>query len=416
MLIKQRTRTWLKRQKKNGLLSVRRMVVEWALFLIGFKTRGFFSFYANRSSAHVKGDYDGSFTTLDGRSIPVYKNYRYSVKLGWQWFSAMNILNFLDHTGCLNDSERAFFQSAKGVRTIAVSPTEMRDVAKQAIEKNKHLFSDSIKDSQGFPVILPRHEESRAIVQHYKKQHASMFRQLRNAGIYHAPSGGNILEIGFISGGHSIFGFEQLGFRAHGVDNHYGGVVGAGGLHVVNAGILGRAADFRFGDITGNAPFDQEEMDIIFSASVLEHIQNLKVAFVEMHRILKPGGAMIHNFAPYFSHDGGHALGIPDSPWAHTRMDEDNYTRYLKELRPLEEDISVAWYLKGLNRGMPLTEVQKWVVHAGFEIRLWMAKPSPQSHLRDLTPEIIRESFIAFPHISLNDLATRSVSFVAIKR
>lgn len=97
-------------------------------------------------------------------------------------------------------------------------------------------------------------------------------------------------------------------------------------------------------------------------------------------------------------------------------MDEVNYVRYLKEMRPLEKDIAVDWYLRGLNRRMPLAEVQKWVVLAGFEIVLWMTKPSPQPHLRELTPEIIRESFIAFPHISLSDLVARSVSFVAIKK
>ena len=392
------------------------MVAEWALFLLGTKTRGFFSFYANRSSVKPWLELDGSFTTSDGRTIPIRKNYRYSVKLGWQWFSAMRILKYMNQKGLLNNLEGEFFQSAKGLRTIMARAIEMKEVVNGAIVRNRHLFSDSIKDLEGFPVILPGHEETHAIVRHYKKQHASMFRQLGNAGIFHVPSGGSILEVGFMSGGHSIFGFEQLGFRAHGVDNHYGGVVGAGGLHVVNAGILRSKADFRFGDITGNAPFAANEMDIIYSASVLEHIQNLKAAFVEMHRILKPGGAMIHNYAPYFSHDGGHALCIPDSPWAHTRMDEVNYIGYLKEMRPLEKDIAVDWYLRALNRRMPLTEVQKWVVLAGFEIVLWMAKPSPQPHLRELTPEIIRESFIAFPHISLSDLVVRSVSFVAIKK
>ena len=309
----QRIRSWLKKQKAYRFFLLKRVVVELALLLFGPKARGFFYFYANRSSAKSRGESDGVFTTSDDRNIPVYKNYRYSVKLGWQWFSAMNILKYMDQKGLLNDLERSFFQSAKGLRTIMATTIQMKEVVNRAIGRNRHLFSDSIKDSEGFPVILPGHEETRAIVSRYKKQHASMFRQLRNAGIYHAPSGGNILEIGFISGGHSIFGFEQLGFRAHGVDNHYGGVVDAGGLHVVNAGILLSKADFRLGDITGNAPFAADEMDIIYSASVLEHIQDLQKAFMEMHRILKPGGAMIHNYAPYFSHDGGHALCIPDS-------------------------------------------------------------------------------------------------------
>ena len=41
-------------------------------------------------------------------------------------------------------------------------------------------------------------------------------------------------------------------------------------------------------------PFPNTYFDIVFSSSTLEHIQSLPTIFVEMHRVLKPGGLAIH--------------------------------------------------------------------------------------------------------------------------
>jgi SAM-dependent methyltransferase len=50
-------------------------------------------------------------------------------------------------------------------------------------------------------------------------------------------------------------------------------------------------ADYRL-------PFDDETFDFIFSNSVLEHVQDLRSAFLEIHRVLKPGGVTLHLFPP----------------------------------------------------------------------------------------------------------------------
>jgi len=42
-------------------------------------------------------------------------------------------------------------------------------------------------------------------------------------------------------------------------------------------------------------PFEDDSFDLIFSSNVLEHVEQLDVAFSEMKRVLAPGGIMIHS-------------------------------------------------------------------------------------------------------------------------
>ena len=56
------------------------------------------------------------------------------------------------------------------------------------------------------------------------------------------------------------------------------------------------------GDVEGmiiadaaDLPFENDSFDLIFSSNVLEHVEQLDVAFDEMKRVLAPGGMMIHS-------------------------------------------------------------------------------------------------------------------------
>jgi SAM-dependent methyltransferase len=42
-------------------------------------------------------------------------------------------------------------------------------------------------------------------------------------------------------------------------------------------------------------PFEDDYFDLVFSSNVLEHVEQLGVAFAEMKRVLAPGGNMIHS-------------------------------------------------------------------------------------------------------------------------
>ena len=385
------------------------------LQLLASRFDGAFAIFIGQHSPKDYGVPEAEFIAGDGRRIPVYEGYRYSIKAGWREFAGINLLDRLKTLDLLNAEESAFLTSAKGSRTIGVAPASAIEIARAAAKRNAVLFLPGSSGYDGLPELRPVASNLRDITAIFKRRHTSMFQKLAAASIYNICPGASVLEIGFTTGGHSIFAFEQLGFRAYGIDNYYGGLLGESTLHGYISSVIGSKAELVVGDITSTTAFTSESMDVIFSASVLEHIQDLESAFAEMYRILKPGGAIIHNYSPYFCHDGGHALGIGDSPWTHLRLDEAEYLRYLAELRPHEFSAARQWLTQGLHRNMPQWRVQRLVVSAGFRIGLWMAKPSPRHWLADLTPEIMKDCFAATPEIGLEDIVSRSISFVGIK-
>jgi len=70
----------------------------------------------------------------------------------------------------------------------------------------------------------------------------------------------------------------------------------------------------RLGRITQDPyqlPFDENTFDFVVSTSVLEHAQNKKECFLEIHRVLRPGGYSMHLhpgkwYSPYEPHVYNH--------------------------------------------------------------------------------------------------------------
>ncbi len=48
-------------------------------------------------------------------------------------------------------------------------------------------------------------------------------------------------------------------------------------------------------------PFDDATFDVVISDMVLEHVMDYPTTLREIHRVLKPGGAFLHLFAPRYS-------------------------------------------------------------------------------------------------------------------
>lgn len=66
--------------------------------------------------------------------------------------------------------------------------------------------------------------------------------------------------------------------------------------------------DLRVADIEGTLPFDSESFDIVFSKSVVEHLNDPEKVMKEIYRVLKPGGQVItmcpswvHQYREFYS-------------------------------------------------------------------------------------------------------------------
>ena len=396
---------------------IKSVVTVLGLRVLGRHYGGAFSLYLDQQHPTHQdyGELESIFETSTGLSIPIYANYRFQVKAGWQYYGSLQIMEQLKRAGQLTKVELDFFHAAIGSRTINISIDAANEAVQAISQRLPELFVlESVNDPE-YLLLRTTEKEQQKTVQLYVEQHASMLKQLAAAKVVYIPAGAALLEIGFMSGGHSTFAFEQLGMRASAVDNQYGGLTDDSALHEYNKRTLSSKVEFRQGDITKKTSFESESFDVIYSASVLEHVQDLKSAFSEMYRLLKPGGVIIHNYAPFFSHNGAHALGIGDSPWAHVRMNIEDYMSYIEKLRPNEAVMTRDWFSSAMHQDMPQWKVQRLVAEAGFRIALWKAKPSAKRWLRDLTPEVIRDCFAATPEIGIEDLTSQSVSFVGIK-
>ena len=144
--------------------------------------------------------------------------------------------------------------------------------------------------------------------------------------------------------------------------------------------------------------FPDGEFDLIYSMSVLEHIDDVPRALDEVHRVLKDDGLIYISFSPYHSLTGGHSSAwfrvrqgfIPkDVPaWDHLREQRFPNPVYLNKLR-------VSDYRAELDKR--------------FEILEWRLT---QEGIDLLTPAI-RAELAAYTE---EELTTRTVTVVARKR
>jgi SAM-dependent methyltransferase len=355
------------------------------------------------------------FISESGNVLPVFPGYRYSVKAGWKNFTSLVTLDELAREGLLPEAGIRFLGTAKGTRALALSQDEIAQQADAWIRPYAEQFiggilppAESAWRNPGTAALEKMIEGSRS------GQEQSLAKIERYVpGIRARLQNRPLLEIGFNSG-IPCLAWDRLGFKVSARDNGYGtGSHEALAPHIQKQ--LGGSVDFGFGDIVQGLPCKDGEFAIITSTSVLEHVMDLPAALREMRRLLADDGVLIHSYHPYFGPDGGHALAIPDCPWGHLRLPKHEYEAYMRRFRPHEYDAAISWINQGLNRAHPISDMLAALSSSGFEILLWREDAAQPSMLKGLSPQVVRESLRNYPGISLRDLITRTVSFVAKK-
>ena len=170
------------------------------------------------------------------------------------------------------------------------------------------------------------------------------------------------------------------------------------------------AVTFLEDDVTASA-LAPNSCDCIVSFEVLEHVTDPAGALAAMTRLLRPGGLMYHDYNPFFSAIGGHSLCTLDFDWGHARLDDADFERYVREIRPDEADQALRFYRQSLNR-MTLRDVREHVAAADLEL-LALVPWNERSRAERLTPEILREVRAVYPGVELEDLTGTFVTLVA---
>jgi SAM-dependent methyltransferase len=120
--------------------------------------------------------------------------------------------------------------------------------------------------------------------------------------------GARVLDFGCGAGRLVAAGLEE-GLEIAGADVYYGGSKTR--EEAIAKGLLGGVIREMHG---GVLDFPGESFDLVVNNQVLEHVDDLPATLAEIHRVLKPGGAVLSLFPSRDVFREGH-IGIPFSHW-----------------------------------------------------------------------------------------------------
>lgn len=162
-----------------------------------------------------------------------------------------------------------------------------------------------------------------------------------------------------------------------------------------------------------NTKLIPNSFDIICSFEVLEHLHDPKKAFESFYSLLKDGGYTIHHYNPFFSLNGGHSMCTLDFLWGHTRLNEEDFERYIKEIRPNEIEKALSFYEKGLNR-MTLSDLRDNITSSGLEV-VSIIPFTKEQHLKMVDQEILEQTQNHYPDLTILDLIAPIILIIAKK-
>ena len=160
-------------------------------------------------------------------------------------------------------------------------------------------------------------------------------------------------------------------------------------------------------DIANRAILETQLADVILSWEVLEHLKHPARAFEQMFRVLRSGGIAFDEYNSFFSQDGGHSLCTLDFPWGHARLSPQDFKRYLREIRPSEEEVARRFYRHNLNR-MTTADLRRFATGAGFTL-LSILPWTKSRHFDELPSETLSDTTSSYPSCQLTDLISPTV-------
>lgn len=129
--------------------------------------------------------------------------------------------------------------------------------------------------------------------------------------------------------------------------------------------------------------------DVLLSRSAMEHIMPIDAALAEMIRVVRPGGLIHHGIDPFFWLRGCHKRGLADLPWAHARLSDSEFHRFVSEQESPAKADKRLHRLQTLNR-FTLRQWRALVEQGPVRVLEWRQEPSPQCReLLAAHPEVL---------------------------
>jgi SAM-dependent methyltransferase len=179
----------------------------------------------------------------------------------------------------------------------------------------------------------------------------SDYRQLFSSFV--SFEGKTVLELG-CSSGYLLNSFRQReNFKAIGAE--------------IDPKALARARaqygkDIEFVHTTpGHIPLSDGSVDVVYTIDTIEHLSRPHDIFMDVFRVLKPGGMFLIHFGPWYNPNGAHLEDIIPFPWPHVIFSMDtllNVAAHLYESKDTKH--ACYWYEDGKLRPNPYVDREHW--------------------------------------------------------
>ncbi len=279
-----------------------------------------------------------------------------------------------------------------------------------------HRASVRPADGGGYASGLERIEEPSAIERHLQSVDRRVVLAENLLALHgHSMSGRDVLLVGAADGAEAVCLLRRGASSVTGIDfgEHFTPESAALRERFVRAH-TGASARVRFmHDDIASSGLEGDRFGLIMSWQTLEHVLDVEACMGESVRLLTAGGGVYHEYNPFFSIDGGHALVTLDMAWGHAQLREADLKRYLHERRPEEAERAISFYETALN-GLSQSLVRESIDRSGLQTNAWLPRFRAEDALL-LTPEIFDRVRSVHPGIVASDLVSRIVRCVLTK-
>jgi ubiquinone/menaquinone biosynthesis C-methylase UbiE len=140
-------------------------------------------------------------------------------------------------------------------------------------------------------------------------------------------------------------------------------------------------------------PLPDNSVDVVYTIDTIEHLSKPREIFLDVYRLLRPGGVFLVHFNPWLNPHGSHLDDIIPFPWAHTVFSWKTLLSVAEKLYDLPVYQTSCYYLdtQGNKKPNPYKDRAMWDNYLNF-----MTIRRFNNLLKDLPFEVRHQERIGF--------------------
>ncbi|HEX7334115.1 MAG TPA: class I SAM-dependent methyltransferase [Pyrinomonadaceae bacterium] len=115
-------------------------------------------------------------------------------------------------------------------------------------------------------------------------------------------------------------------------------------------------------------PLPDNSVDVVYTIDTIEHLSQPKELFMEVFRVMKPGGQCLVHFNPWLHPHGSHLEDIITFPWPHVFFSMDTLLTVAEKLYDSPAYNTSCYFLdeEGKKKPNPFVDRDSWKIYLNF--------------------------------------------------